>query len=162
MSLSGCSDQIILEEILKKSRNPGFEQIVQLGTNLKVSRTIVEKLPGTKAKGQSQKQNQLLKLSNKKDYAVDEPERHLKDYKKQKLKFFKKEGICHKCGNEGEHSCKVRSDTQCFKCSHFGHYGRMCLNFYSSSSSDTSEAENDRESSQSSDSERNQNDDHEN
>ena len=44
--LSSCNDQDILEEVLKLSRNPTFEQIVQIGTNLEVSRSILHSLPG--------------------------------------------------------------------------------------------------------------------
>ena len=166
--LSGCNDQGILEEVLKISRNPDFEQICKIGTNLEISRTVLEALPG--AQGQFQKRNQSLKISNRKDKAEKESKRHPANDKLEALQFFKREGICHRCGTEGEHKCKVRSDTKCFKCSHSGHYGRMCLNYNSSSSSDndsdlseTDQAEErERADRESSNSEQNQSDESDN
>ena len=58
--LSGCNDSIILEEVLKLSKNPDFDQIVKIGTNLEVSRSILKALPGT----HSQNQNRSFKISN--------------------------------------------------------------------------------------------------
>ena len=62
--LSGCNDQEILEEVLKLSKNPDFEQIVQIGTNLEVSRSILHALPGAQAPAQ----NRAYKVTSNKLY----------------------------------------------------------------------------------------------
>ena len=60
--LSGCNDQDILEEVLKLSKNPDFEQIVRIGTNLEVSRSILQALPGAQALSQ----NRSFKVTGRK------------------------------------------------------------------------------------------------
>ena len=66
IALSGCNDNDILEEVLKMAgSNPEFEQIVQIGTNLEVSRSILHALPG----GQSSSHNKTFKITGKSHYS---------------------------------------------------------------------------------------------
>ena len=65
--LSGCNDQEILEEVLKLSKNPDFEQIVRIGTNLEVSRSILQALPGSQTTSQHRAYKVTSRSRNKKE-----------------------------------------------------------------------------------------------
>ena len=107
IALSGCSDPTILEEVLKMYKNPTFEQIVQIGTNLEVSRSILEAFPG----GQAQSHNKTFKIkSSKKDTKEEEQKR------------------CKRCGSfrHQKKDCPIDKGVQCFKCQNYGHLSYIC------------------------------------
>ena len=119
--LSGCNDQEILEEVLKLSKNPDFEQIVQIGTNLEVSRSILRALPGS----QTTAQHRAYKVTSR--------------YKKKRTNQTKtnerKTGVsevennrCNVCGSTNHHSmqCPVPPSTKCYKCGGSGHLSYVC------------------------------------
>ena len=108
--LSGCDESDILEEILKTSRNPEFEEIVRVGTNLEVSRAILHALPGVQ-EGQASLPNRTFKLTG----------RH-------KKKQEKEEKRCMRCGSFQHRSknCSIDDDVKCYKCNRLGHLSYIC------------------------------------
>ena len=98
--LSGCNDNDILEDILKYQKNPSFEEIVRIGTNLEVSRSIVHALPGSQYP-----QNKTFKVTGKKI-----PKR------------------CQRCGSYRHQraGCHVDEEVRCFKCGEEGHLSYIC------------------------------------
>ena len=108
IALLGCSDPTILEEVLKMYKNPTFEQIVQIGTNLEVSRSILEAFPG----GQAQSHNKTFKIkSSKKDTKEEEEQKR-----------------CKRCGSfrHQKKDCLIDKGVQCLKCQNYGHLSYIC------------------------------------
>ena len=166
--LSGSNDQEILEEILKLDRNPSFDQIVKIGTNLEISRSILNALPSANMSGTQQ--NRSFKIVDKKGYssfkktgghilpAPDSgghflPSKHNKKTENPKNEFFKMckiKKICTKCGSKlydenKPHKCPVRSDSVCFLCAKVGHFSRICLNAYLKNEIDLKDYDSDSE-----------------
>ena len=116
--LSGCNDQEILEEVLKLSKNPDFEQIVRIGTNLEVSRSILQALPGSK----TPIQNRSYKTTGRN----------------------KKHVQCTRCGSYKHtyDSCRLPLQTQCYNCRKKGHLSMVCQEDGSEKSESASESSN--------------------
>ena len=135
--LSGCSDQGILEEVLKLSKNPDFEQLVKIGTNLEVSRSILQALPG--AHQNRANLNSSYKLTGKKNYYARSNTAQKHDMTQdQTSKIFKstnymiedmkKQNICIRCGKFkciNMKNCPMASKT-CDKCNRRGHIAPAC------------------------------------
>ena len=107
--LSGCDDNDILEEVLKMYKNPNFEEIVRIGTNLEVSRSILNALPG----GQTPSQNRTFKMSST---------------KLNKKSQGKAEKRCMRCGSFQHKSKNFRidDDVKCYNCNRCGHLSYVC------------------------------------
>ena len=135
--LSGCSDQGILEEVLKLSKNPDFEQLVKIGTNLEVSRSILQALPGTHQSRANL--NSSYKLTGKKNYDArshaaqkndinqDQPSKIFKSTNYM-IEDMKKRNICIRCGKFkciNMKNCPMASKT-CDKCNRRGHIAPAC------------------------------------
>ena len=136
--LSGCSDQGILEEVLKLSKNPDFEQIVKIGTNLEVSRSILQALPGVHQNRANL--NSSYKLTGKKNYYtrsqaarthdMDRDQTRSKVFKSTNymIEDMKRRNICIRCGKFkciNMKNCPMASKT-CDKCNRRGHIAPAC------------------------------------
>ena len=126
--LSGCDDNDILEEVLKMYKNPNFEEIVRIGTNLEVSRSILNALPG----GQTPSQNRTFKMSST---------------KLNKKSQGKAEKRCMRCGSFQHRSknCSIDDDVKCYICNRRGHLSYICPE---QESEQDSEQESEQESAQ--------------
>ena len=134
--LSGCNDNDILEDVLKYQKNPSFEEIVRIGTNLEVSRSIVHALPGSQYP-----QNKTLKVTgkrsqkgNQKSYKVKWGEKQTTQSRVFKstnlaLEDLKKRRLCTKCAKykcTNKNNC-IPSTFQCRKCFKYGHFATSCV-----------------------------------
>ena len=134
--LSGCNDNDILEDVLKYQKNPSFEEIVRIGTNLEVSRSIVHALPGSQYP-----QNKTLKVTGKRSKKGYQKSYKVKWGKKQTtqsrvfkstnlaLEDLKKRRLCTKCAKykcTNKNNC-IPSTFQCRKCFKYGHSATACV-----------------------------------
>ena len=100
--LSGCNDNVILEDVLKSHKNSSIEEIIRIGTNLEVSRTIVQALPGAQ-------ENKILKIIGAKPKNM-------------------KEKRCQRCGSyrHKKENCPINKEVSFFKCGEEGHLSYIC------------------------------------